>query len=257
MRVLNHPDQKGEIMARTAKAAVVPAKKQLPANYDEQLAREAAEIASRIGAPGGDVIQVTQDKMFKFPDGTEDAGPFEAIIVDFVSGNYFYEGRYDPKTITPPACFALGLDPKNLVPSNSSPSKQASDCNACPNNQFGSNGAGKACKNTRVLALLPPDATDDTPLWVLKLSPTALKAFDAYVAKIASSLSAPPIKVISTIGFDPAQDYATIRFGQPKPNPNLGTFFGRREEARKRLLTEPDVSKVDAPKAVKGPGRRK
>lgn len=244
-------------MARTAKVktdaktAVTSVKKNLPVNYEAEMAKEAAEIASRIGAPGGDTIQVTQDKLFKFPDGTETPGPFDAVIVDFVSGNFFYEGKFDKKNITPPSCFALGTDPKNMVPSSSSPDRQAVDCNVCPNNLFGSDGAGKACKNTRILALLPPDATEETPLWILKVSPTGLKSFDAYVSKIASAFNSGPVKVISAIGFDPNQEYPTVRLGQPKPNPDVGVFFGRREEARKRLLTEPDVTQMDKPKASK------
>ena len=43
-------------------------------------------------------------------------------------------------------------------------------------------GRGKACKEGRKLAILPPpeegENIAETPIWVMKLSPTALKAFD-------------------------------------------------------------------------------
>lgn len=71
--------------------------------------------------------------------------------------------------------------------------------------------AAKACKNSRLLALLPVDADDETPIMVLKVSPTALKAFDSYVASVARSFQLPPLGVVTEIGFDEAVTY-TARF---------------------------------------------
>lgn len=224
------------------------------------LAKEAADMAGRVGAPGGDVIKVTQDKRFEFPDGTKSAGPVQMVIVDFMSSNAFYEGSYDPNNISPPACFAIGSKPTMLVPSNNSPVKQADACSACPMNQFGSAGNGKACKNSRVLAVLPPGATADTPLWILKVSPTALKAFDAYVTQVARQFHLPPVAVVTEISFDESVSYSSLRFGNPVPNEDLETYFARKGEALERLLTEPDVSQYEAPapqKKAAAPMRRK
>lgn len=244
-------------MARTTTNAVTKAKPTAGAvvAIQEQLRQEAAGIQNRLGAPGGDVIQVTQDKHFKMPDGTKHPGPLTAVIVDFVSGNFFYEGMFDPNNITPPACFALGVSPTTLSPSDNSPVKQASECASCPMNQFGSDGKGKACKNTRLIALLPVDADDDTPLQILKVSPTAIKAFDAYIASVARATGMPPIGVTTDIYFDDKVSYASLRFGNPQQNVGLEAMIGRREEARKRLLTEPDTSAYDAP--VKAPPSKK
>jgi hypothetical protein len=225
-------------------------------NYDELLAKKAAELASKISKPSGDRIKVTQSKQFRFPDGTTSGGPFEAIIVDFVSTNLFYEGAFNKDDIAPPDCFAIGEQPSLLVPSESSPKKQAQSCSSCPQNQFGSAGRGKACKNSRLVAVLPPDFAEDTPMWLLSVSPTALKAFDAYVASVAATFSAPPIKVVTTIGFDPKVDYPSLRFGNPQPNERLGESVARMEEARKRLLTEPDYSALAAQREVVPPPAR-
>lgn len=223
-----------------------------------QMAAEIADLANRVGAPGGDTIKVTQDKKFELPDGTKTNGPLKLVIVDFIAANNFYQGAYDKDNITPPACFAIGLDPKAMTPSVNSPLKQCNTCVSCPMNQFGSDGAGKACKNGRVLAVLPPDADADTPLWVLKVSPTALKAFDGYVSTIARQFQVPPIGVVTTVSFDDNVTYASLRFGDPEPNQNLESHFGRKEEAKKRLLTEPDVSQFSAAPAKKAtPPRRK
>ena len=224
------------------------------------MAKEVADMASRVGAPGGDVIKVTQDKKFELPDGTRSSGPLQLVIVDFVSTNSFYEGAYDPNNISPPACFAIGSNPTQLVPSENSPVKQSNSCAACPMNQFGSSGTGKACKNGRVLAVLPVGATADTPLMVLKVSPTALKSFDAYVTSVIRSFQLPPVSVITTVTFDDSLSYASLRFGDPQPNDNLEVCFSRKEEAMARLMTEPDVSQYTAAapqkKAVM-PARRK
>ena len=244
-------------MATTSKSTVV-AKKQSTAvvSIQERLRAEAAGIQERIGAPGGDVISITQDKYFKLPDGTKHGGPMDVVIVDFVSGNYFYENSFDPNNITPPACFSLGTNPTQMVPSENSPVRQSDTCAACPMNQFGSDGKGKACKNNRLLALLPVDADNDTPVMVLKVSPTAIKAFDSYVASVARSFNLPPLGVVTEVCFDEAVTYASLRFKNPRPNENIELAFNRRDEARARLMTEPDVSSYEAaPPPKKAPAR--
>jgi hypothetical protein len=109
-------------------------------------------------------------------------------------------------------------------------------------NQFGSDGNGKACKNGRLLAVLPPDATADTPIWLLQVSPTAIKAFDAYVTSVTRMTQMPPISMIATVGFNDSVTYAQLEFTDPQPNPNLAVMFARQEEARDLLNAVRDVS---------------
>lgn len=231
----------------------------------ELMEKQAAQIADKIGSPGGDRIAVSQDKSFKFPDGTITKDPFQAIIVEFVTGHFYYAGKYDPKNIVPPDCFALGEDPDAMVPSENSPQKQADNCQDCALNQFGSDGAGKACQNRRVLALLPPDALDkkeergeDEPLAIISVSPTALRNFDGYVAKLANMAKKPPAAFITTIGFNSRVDYAQLVFTNPEiieDEALLAHVFSRQDEARARLLTEPDVTARPAPTPKAQPRR--
>lgn len=217
--------------------------KHLPIDYEAELAKQAADLQSRLSTPSGDLIRVNQNKTFTFPDGTESSEPFDAVIVDFIYANTYYATSYNAKELTPPECFAIGEKQKLLVPSDNSPHKQAPSCEVCPQNQWGSgNGNGKACRNNVLLALLPPDATSENPLWLLKVSPTAIKHFESYVTKVMRQFNSPPIKVVSKIGFDPQQHYPVVRFGAPRPNENVGAFFERIQEARQRLMTEPDLS---------------
>ena len=153
-------------------------------SIQEQLKAQVAAMAGKIAPPSGINIRITQDKKFQLPDGSKVEGPLDLVIVDFVSRNTFYEGTYDPNNITPPTCFAIHPELKQMAPSENSPIKQSDDCASCPMNQFGSSGKGKACKNGRMLAVLPPDADADTPLWLLQVSPTALKGFDGFVGPV-------------------------------------------------------------------------
>ena len=237
-------------------AATPRAKANLPVNYEEQLAKESAEISKRISAPTGDRIRFNMNKAFITPDGMEGEA-LEVVIVDFVSSNLFYDGPFDRDNPQPPGCFAIGTEPSLLVPSPSSPNKQAETCSSCPNNQFGSanNGKGKACKNTRLLALVPASALDnpkeEAPIWILSVPPTSMKAFDTYVGTLAAKHRTVPVGVVTSITLDTANSWASPRFNviRPLKGTELGVFMPRREEANQRLVAEPDVTQYTPPKA--------
>lgn len=238
------------------------AKPNLPVNYEEQLAREAAEIAKRIAAPTGDRIRFNANRAFITPDGME-GETIEAVIIDFVSSNLFYDAPYDRDNPQPPGCFAIGPEPSLLTPSPNAPNKQAETCSSCPNNQFGSasNGKGKACKNTRLLALMPVSALEsdeEAPIWVLSVPPTSLKAFDSYVHSLASKHRTVPIGVVTEISLDPANTFASPRFRVVRPlkPTELKVFMERRDEASARLNAEPDVSQYTPPAPAAGRGAR-
>ena len=221
------------------------------------LKAQVAAMGERTAPASGISIRVTQDKQFMLPDGTKTPGPLDLVIVDFAARNEFYEGAFDPKAIAPPVCFAIGSNPLKLIPSDNSPVRQADDCTSCPMAAWGSDGAGKACKNTRVLAVLPPDADADTPMWLLKVSPTALKGFDGFVNSVARTFQMPPVGVVTKVAFDDNVTYAKLVFSDPTPNENLAEHFARQEEAKALLSTEPDVSGYQAEKpAAKAPAKR-
>lgn len=212
-------------------------------NIQEALKAQVALMAGRVAPPTGSMIRLTQDKQFSLPDGTKTPGPLQLVVVEFTNKNVFYETAFDQKNPTPPACFAIGTDLKAMVPSKNSPVLQSkSDCADCPMNAWGSKGDGKACANTKVLAVLPPDADADTPMWLLSVSPTAGKGFDKFVGDTARIFQMPPVGVVVTVGFNPTVTYASLTFTDPQPNPNVGDHFARQEEAKEMLAAEPDVS---------------
>lgn len=229
------------------------------ANIQDMLRQQAEANAARIEPGSGKSIRIGQDKSFTLPDGTKTREPLQLVVVDFVSRNEFYVGAYNKDDISPPVCFAINPDPRLLAPSDNSPEKQNDVCRGCPQNEFGSSptGGGKACKNTRLLAVLPPDATEDTEIWTLKVSPTALKAFDGFVAGVNRAFQLPPVGVVVTVGFSDAKDFPSLEFMDPQPNENVAMHFARQDEAREMLMREPDVSSYSAEKPAKAaPARR-
>lgn len=213
----------------------------------ERLREQADAMGTRVAPAAGINIQVSQSKEFKFPDGTN-CTEFQAVIVDFVSENTFYPEAFDRKAIKPPVCFAIGMDPRKMVPSLNSPDRQSDACADCPNYQYetAKTGKGKACKEGRKLVVIAPDGNADTPLWILNVSPTALKGFDTFVSTVARSFRLPPVGVVTTIGFNDAFDYPSLVFSNPQPNDHLGDHFGRQDEAKEILAREPDISGYEA-----------
>lgn len=201
----------------------------------EQLAAEAQAMINKAGSLAGDVIKV-KNKKFVLPDGRE-AESFAAVIVDFINVNEFYEGRYDPKVIRPPVCAAKGAEPNNMIPFEEAPKRQSDSCAECPNNQFGSEGKGKACKNGMWLAVVPADDLAATPLTV-KLAPTAVTPFRRYLTQLAST-GRPHFAVVTNFALDRSVDYAKIICEAPVPlsMEDVSTVMGRRADAMKRLST--------------------
>lgn len=212
------------------------------------LAAQVASLGERIQPAGGISIRLGKGK-FTMPDGTETPGPIRVVVVDFAVTHDFYRGKYDPKNIVPPDCFGIGSNPKQMVPSDNAPNRQADDCQSCPMNEFQSAGNGKACKNGRALAVLPPDDAE-ADMWLLSVSPTALKSFDGFVASAARLYNMPPVGVSVEVSLDANVDYPKLVFSDPQPVEDVAAFFARQAEAKDIVYTEPDVSGFVPPTAA-------
>jgi len=238
------------------------------ATIKEEIARQAAVASETVGGTGGgNRIRVTQGKKFVDPDGNESTGPIMLTILDYNSQNLYYGGPFEKDNPVPPDCFALstvgslGGKIDHLVPSDNAPEKQAEACNLCPMNQFGSaaNGKGKACKNTRVLAVINPDLDPaEAPINTLSISPSGLKRFDTYVRTLASK-SQTPITVVTEVTMDEDEDYPTLHFKAVAVNNQLEGHWLRRAEAQALLDQEPDLTgaKAEADPPKRPAARRK
>lgn len=225
------------------------------ANLSQELAAEAASIADSIGKPSTNIIKL-RDKVFTLPDGQVIQQPLRVVIIDFISKNFFYENAYNENNPEPPVCFAISKTVANMAPSENSTDPQADTCAECPMNEFGSAGAGKACKNTRVLAVTLPDYDSDD-IFTISVSPTAIKAFDAYVGSIAKVFKAPPVRVITDVHFHPEKTYPSLMFGNPQPNEYYAEDFARRSDAEDILTVEPSTDVAEAAPAPKSRVKKK
>lgn len=226
--------------------SVQPTAKEI-ASIDAQLAAEAKDIADSIGAPTSNRIDI-QDKTFKLPDGQILQAPIDMIIIDHISKNLFYEGEWDPKNPEGPICWAIDRVLDKMAPSDNAPAKQTKgNCKECPMNEWGSSGDGKACKNTRALAVLLPGIGAGTDLYTLNVSPTAIKGFDGFVGAVLKMFGTAPITVVTEVSFHPEKRWAYPIFSDPRPNEHYAAHFGRRKEARAMLEVEPQAGE---PKGV-------
>jgi hypothetical protein len=220
----------------------------LPVDIREQMNAAVAADLARLGNIGGkDSIRITQDKKFMFPDETTSDGPLDLIIVDFVYRNEYYPGAYNRKEVVAPTCFAVSTEQIALTPTRNSPKMQVAEgepCTKCQWDRYGSSpqGEGKACKNTVFMAVLQADATEDSPLFVVKTSPTGIRYVNQHVAAIGRKVNLPVWGVLSRLYFDPNVAYPSLRFEILAANPILEETMRRRDEARHRLLSEPDFS---------------
>jgi len=219
------------------KTGLVKRKALSPAQIKEQVQKDIEALKQKTTAGEGKTISI-RNKVFTLPDGTILQPPQEFVIIDFLTRNLYYDTKWDPDNPQPPACFAIGDTPNGLVPSPNSPDKQNDDCDTCPMNQFGSDGEGKACKNTRYVAVVLPGQEE---VMTMSLPPTSIRAFDAYVNSVAKLYNVPPIGVVSTVSFHPEKSYPLPLFSDPKPNDDVAMHYALREEARELLMQEPNL----------------
>lgn len=231
----------------------------LPAAVQQQLAAKAAKLKDNLKVGGGNVIK-TSGKEFTFPDGTTDSGPISLVILSHAYTNSFYPGKYNPKDVVPPECFAVSTpepgddEIEAMVPVKNSPNMEAKACNTCPNNQFGSDGNGKACKNGITLAVVAPDADAEADIYLLKVAPTALKYWRKYMANLLNTDGVMPIQVVTDISFDEASEYPVLRFRSNGENQELDVHASLIEQANQAVMAEPLFTKAEK-KPVRGRGR--
>jgi len=215
-------------------------------NIQEELRKELDTLKDRVDPPSGFMVG-TKGKIFTLPDGSSGDGPLAVVILDWVTANSYFEGIYNPKDIKPPACFAFGREVLTIKPSDNSPKKQGENCKGCKQNEWNSDpkgGAGKACKNTRRLLIVPAEGSDEnTQPWVISVSPTGLKHFDKYVSAL-SDITTHPIEVVTDISFDESEAYPSLRFKVIDKHDDLNLMWQLKEKGQEILVQEPRIDKA-------------
>ena len=217
------------------------AKKELAA-WQSALAESAKTIAHNEGSDSSAIT--IQHGAMMYHEQPIPNNELDVIIIGAAAENCYYDGPYDPDNISSPACFAQGLDPKNLIPHENVAEPINDSCNGCAYNEFGSKGKGKMCKNYRKLIMIPAGtAPEDVPtaeMAYLKVSPTSVKNWSKYVQQLVASAGIPPWAATTKIKVVP--DKKTIHqvtfqgLGPIEDEAMLSAIHGRIEEAEAKLL---------------------
>jgi len=173
------------------------------------------------------------------------------VILDVLLENVFYEDKYDPDSPQAPACYAFGRDETTMAPHEKASKKQHPTCKGCPQNEWGTSdvGRGKACRNTRRLAVIPagafdaqgrfdaktaPEHFDTAMLAYMKLPVTSVKGFATFVKQVAVTMQRPPFGVFTKLSVVPDkkdQFHATFEVLGAIPNAVMPNVMKRHEDA--------------------------
>lgn len=225
------------------------------ANWEEQLAAEAVIAAKQeegtstgqfFGLKAGQLTWQSQPVI---------GNRMAVIILDSILENVYYEGSYDPDVIQAPACYAFGRDEKLMTPHEKvveAKTAQHEQCKGCQWNEFGSaeKGKGKACRNTRRLAMIVAGSFDKkgeltliedvehfetVQIGFMKLPVTSTKGFSAYVKTISAALKRPPHGIITEVSVVPDGDTqfkVLFEAISNVPNELMGAIMARNAEAK-------------------------
>jgi len=115
------------------------------------------DVGDNIKGITGRIPQVKiihQAQMFSNQDGTQKFEKFTGIIVHHTAVNAFWANSFDETGGgTLPTCSSMDGEAPNVA------EPQSKYCYDCPQNQWGSAGKGKACKNSWRLHILPEEGT--------------------------------------------------------------------------------------------------
>jgi hypothetical protein len=177
-------------------------------NYEELLSGMAVQQAT-LERPSGSTIS-TRAGVLSYNGQPCPGNKLDCIIIASVHSNTLYEGRFDPNNLSSPVCFAYSESGQGMAPHPASAKPQSESCDTCPNNQWGSDpdgGRGKACKNGRVLALIPantqPEAVPTAEIAILRPPVTSVKNYQQHVQTVAALYNRPPLGVITEVGTVP------------------------------------------------------
>lgn len=247
-------------------------------DWSEELARQ-AELAAGMEAGAGGSFFSTRGGQLSYNDMPLPDNRMAVIIVDAILENVMYEGRFDPENPTPPTCFAFGRDENTMAPHPdvvAAGHAQHEQCRGCPMNEWGSaeTGRGKACRNTRRLALVPAGDLDNnghlgemtnaedlqtSQIGFLKLPVTSIKGYATFVKSVAGALKRPPHGIVTKVEVvpDPKTQFRVV-FSPLKPLPNdlIGIVMQRREEVSKMIEQPYSLEPPEEP-APKGRGAAK
>lgn len=224
---------------------------------EQQLAQSAQNLRAAINQPSANRLTINENGDWVGADGVVLGPEIDLVVIDFMSANRYYPRPYNPKNPEPPVCFAFGRNISEMVPEEEAPEKQDGACATCRWNEFKSDarGVGKACKNTREIAVITHDQwglpVEEQKIMTYSVSPTGIKTFDSIVNYAINTYGMPPIKIIVRASAVKQSTYVTASFAPTgEENPMLEGHFARIPECEQLLYRKPDLSNYTPPKTA-------
>lgn len=207
----NYAQQGGQYMPQPQPQSVqapAPAQNYAIANFN---ADDAAEELEGLGSISLDVIKIPAGGgiMFEIPSGDPEnpdvAKEIEGVIVWHHPVNTYWSKEFTGEDAMPDCVSLDGKVGKDMH------SERMINCSTCQLNQFGSKGAGKACRNSHRLYILRQG--DALPL-ILSVPPSSLKTLKEYIAKRIIARNKRTACVITKIALKKAQSSGGITYSQ-------------------------------------------
>lgn len=189
-------------------------------SWREKMVAVAAQ-AAQSEAPKGGFLSFKGGRM-SYNDEQIPGDKLQVIIVDFILENAWFPEKYNPNKTVSPACYAFGRQEGDMAPHEECEKPQGGSdggCGipgeegCCPLNEWGSDpdgGRGKACKNSRRIAVITSDVLNGGADAIRKTSPvmcklpvTSLKNFSSHINKIVKVLNVAPFAVICELAVVP------------------------------------------------------
>lgn len=226
---------------------LIPTNISIPAHLAGRIGKASA-LATQISggiASGESVARISiKGSRFRIVDGdVETVLNIPELEVVIVGANprlskTWYSKAWDPNAEpTAPDCYSLN----GVAPHSDSTNPQNDLCASCPHNAWGSKTGPqgqklKACSDLKRLAVVSAD--DPTgPIYLLSVTPAALKGLNAFQKELAMRGIAPEI-VKTKVGFDTDASFPKLTFG-------FGGFLDEAtSEAVDRLFGTPEVLSV-------------
>ena len=194
--------------------------------FEDQLAAMASENVKAEQSGLSATFLSTKNGVLAYRNDPISGNKLACIILAAPIERLYYSDRYDPTKVVGPKCFAISPVATGMGPASTAEAPQHTDCETCPQNQWGSSptgGKGKACRETRRLLVLPADsittAESVAAAEVAALRPpvTSIKNYSNYVQTIAATLKRPPLAVVTEIAVVPdAKTQFKVTFGMVK-----------------------------------------
>lgn len=220
----------------------LPTDPQAMTDYYRQMAEQYASSEAKAGSS----ISVKNGVM-SLADQPIPGNQFAAVILDSARLNTFYTQAYNPQSIDPPVCYAIGRTDAELRPHPDMAKDpnyfkaQANQCTGCPHNEFGSGrtGTGKACTNRRRIVMLlagsynmtpaglqmtpftDPAHYETAPFLQMQLPPTSIKGWGEYVRSSAAQYQRPFFGLVTRVYLyaHPTHGKEAIGFEAMAPTP--------------------------------------